>query len=70
MLHLAPALILALALPLAFVLGFSAHRAGICTVKAVAEVFTTRSAALGPPIPIPGWLAQLRHGCGDVCWLS
>ena len=36
--------ILLLALPLAFVLGFSAHRAGICTVNAVAEIFTTRRA--------------------------
>ncbi len=26
----------------AFLLGFIAHRAGLCTVKAVAEIFTTR----------------------------
>lgn len=44
MIKFSPVIVLALALPLAFVLGFSAHRAGICTVKAVAEIFTTRRA--------------------------
>jgi len=34
----------ALSLTLGAILGFSAHRAGICTVKAVAEVLTTRRA--------------------------
>lgn len=37
-------MILALSFALAFVLGFSAHRAGICTVAAVAEVITSRTA--------------------------
>ncbi len=32
------------ALPLAALLGFTAHRAGICSVKAVSEVITTRRA--------------------------
>ncbi|MDZ4096120.1 MAG: YeeE/YedE thiosulfate transporter family protein [Paracoccaceae bacterium] len=35
---------LAIALLMGLILGFSAHRAGICTVKAVAEVLTSRRA--------------------------
>ena len=37
-------MILTLSLAFAFVLGFSAHRAGICAVAAVAEVITSRTA--------------------------
>ena len=33
-----------LVLPLAALLGFTAHRAGICAVKAVGEIITTRRA--------------------------
>jgi uncharacterized membrane protein YedE/YeeE len=37
-------LVLVFSLLLAFVLGFSAHRTGICTVSAVAEVITSKTA--------------------------
>lgn len=37
-------IILILSFAFAFVLGFSAHRAGICTVAAVAEIITSRTA--------------------------
>lgn len=37
-------IILVLSFAFAFVLGFSAHRAGICTVAAVAEIITSRTA--------------------------
>jgi uncharacterized membrane protein YedE/YeeE len=37
-------LVLTISLPLAILLGFTAHRAGLCMVRAVAEVFSTRQA--------------------------
>ena len=39
-------LIYIVSLPLAVVLGFAIHRAGLCTVRTVAEILTTRSAYL------------------------
>jgi len=38
--------VMIISLGFAFVLGFSAHRAGVCTVAAVNEVFTSKSARL------------------------
>ena len=38
--------VMIISLGFAFVLGFSAHRAGVCTVSAVNEVMTSKSARL------------------------
>ncbi len=44
----------------AFVLGFAAHRAGICTVKAVAEIITTgRAFMLGAFLKTSVWVLSL-----------
>ncbi len=37
-------LIYTISLPLAVLLGFAAHRAGLCTVRTVAEIFSTSKA--------------------------
>jgi hypothetical protein len=37
---------LVFAIVLAFVLGFAAHRASVCTVRAVAEIISSRSSGI------------------------
>ena len=37
-------LIYTVSIPLAVLLGFAVHRAGLCTVRTVAEIFSTRKA--------------------------
>ena len=39
-------ILLLLSVTLAFVLGYTAHRTGICTVAAVAELMSTRHARM------------------------
>ena len=60
---------LPIALLAGVVLGASAHRAGLCTVKAVSEVLTTGRGASALVVPQGVALDCGHSGMGDRAWV-